>query len=277
MDQVSKSVKDHLKDAWEIAWDTIHRFGDDDCMHLAAGIAYYSLLSMFPLVMLLTSIAAFFYEPDEATEWLVERLGDHLPVTEEFLSGALEGVHLTRGPLAAIGVIGMLFGSTMAFGATMRALNRAWGLGGRIPRSFLRSKAWEFGFLGAIAVLFLLSLAATGLFETALEPAWWILHYVVPFVFVTSVFFLLYKFGPAIDTRWSDIWLPAVLAGVVFEGAKHIFTWYVSNLAQYSAVYGSIATVIILLIWVYFAAGILLFGAELSYTLADRRGHVVDG
>jgi membrane protein len=83
---------------------------------------------------------------------------------------------------------------------------------------------------------------------------------------------VLYKVLPDTKVKWRDIWLPSVLAGAVFEIATYIFGWYVTSLGNYNAVYGSLASVIILLLWVYLSAVILILGAEMGSVLAARRG-----
>jgi membrane protein len=270
-------VRRFLREVWDILWDCIHRFGDHDCMQLSAGIAYYSLLSMFPLVMLLVSVASFFFSPDEATTWLVDRVGNNLQVSEGDLTSAFQGAVQSRGPVGVVGVVGLAIGSTAALGAMIRSINRAWGFSGRIPRSFVRSKLWEFALLGSVLVLFLLSFAATGFMEGMGRHPWWgfVLH-VVPFGLVIGVFLVLYKLLPATHVSWRDIWLPSVLAAAAFEIAKRIFTWYVGTLANYNAIYGGLATIMLLLLWVYLSAAILLFGAELGSVLATRRGRGID-
>jgi membrane protein len=131
-------IRDSLKEAWAVGKDSVRQFGDNDGMHMSAGVAFYALLSMFPLVMLLVSVSGFFFEPEEASDWLVERLGDRLPVTEEFLAPALDGVVLIRGPMAVVGMVGVILGSMTVFGAIVRSINRAWGIHRKGARSFLR-------------------------------------------------------------------------------------------------------------------------------------------
>ncbi|MDY6834370.1 MAG: YihY/virulence factor BrkB family protein [Chloroflexota bacterium] len=260
------------KEVWKVVWEAIQQFMQKDDMHMAAGIAYYAFLSLFPLAMLLLSIAGFFFEADEATSWLMERLGSQMPLSEEFLDEALRGIITERGYIGIAGFIGLIIGSIALFGAIMRSINRAWGLGGKNAGSFLKRKLWELAMLGAAVVLFLLSLTATGVVDSLVHNSG--SHFIlslIPFFSMICVFALIYKLLPALQVKWRDIWLPAVVAAIGFEVAKHVFVWYVANLGNYSAMYGFLASVILLLLWVYISAIILLFGAELGHVIAVKR------
>jgi membrane protein len=264
-------ARDFLKEAWAVCRDSVRQFGDNDGMHMSAGVAFYALLSMFPLVMLLVSVSGFFFEPQEASDWLVESLGDRLPVTEEFLAPALEGVVLIRGPMAVVGMVGVILGAMTVFGAIVRSINRAWGIHRKGARPFIKHKVRELALLGSVVVVFLLSLAATTLFQVMSPSSWGFLFHVIPLGLVIFILLVLYKVLPDTKVKWRDIWLPSVLAGSVFEIATYVFGWYVTSLGHYNAVYGSLASVIILLLWVYLSAIILIFGAEMCSVLAARR------
>ena len=78
------------------------------------------------------------------------------------------------------------------------------------------------------------------------------------------IFFVIYKVLPSVETRWRDIWLGVIIASALFEGCKHLFLWYLGNYAQFDQVYGNLASVVVLMVWAYVSAFILILGAEIA-------------
>jgi len=249
-------------------------------MHLSAGIAYYALLSLFPLTLLLVSIFSFVIEADQVADWVIERFGEETPVSLDFLRETLTKTASVRGPLGFLGVFGTLLASTLVFAAIMRSINRAWGMAGTGKRTFLRRKLWELALLMAMAMFFLLAFAATSVFEVLRERPiagyylttesiyWAIFLNSITFVVMVGILLMLYKYVPTTRVRWRDVLLPAVLAAAAFRLANGLLSWYVGSLGYWSAVYGSLTSVIVLLLWVYICANIVILGATMSAVLA---------
>jgi membrane protein len=251
-------------------------------MHLAAGVAFYALLSIFPMALVLVSIFSFFFKPEEVTSWLVDLFGKETPVSPDFLGETVEGVIAACGPVGIVGLVGMGLSSTLVFAAIMRSINRAWGLVGTGYRPFLRRKLWEFSLLGGMAFLFLLSLVADSLLEILgqtpfpgtefrLSPANTFGRFffgLIPVGVMAGILLLLYKFVPTTTVKWRDIWLPSLLGAAALKITNSILGWYVNTLGYYNAVYGSLSSVVVLLIWAYVCANILIVGATLSAVLA---------
>jgi membrane protein len=254
-------------------------------MHLAAGLAFYAFLSLFPLALLLISVFGFFFNPEEVTSWLIKLFGEQTPVSEDFLRDTVQAVMAARGPIGILGFLGLVLSSTLVFGAVMRSINRAWGLMGTGSRTFLRRKLWEFALLVGVASLFLLSLGATSFFEIlgqrpfpgtefrlSTDNAFWSFFLgLIPFGATASILLLLYKFIPATKVRWRDVWLPSLLGAAAFKLTNSLLGWYIRSLGYYNAVYGPLTSVIVLLLWIYVCANILIFGAALCSVLAARR------
>ena len=99
----------------------------------------------------------------------------------------------------------------------------------------------------------------------------WDIALIIPFFFSFVLFALAFRFIPNAAVRWGDVWPGAAVAAVGFEAGKFIFGWYVQNLGNYNLVYGSLGTIIVLLLWSYISASILLFGAELSSQYAQLK------
>ena len=271
-----------LKHVFVITQATIRKFSDEEGMHLAAGVAYYMLLSIFPIALLFISVFSYFAEPEEITTWLIDIMGDETPISPDFLFETVEGAAALRGPLGIIGLIGLILTSTLVFAAIMRAINRAWGLLGTGTRSFMRRKLWEFSFLVGTAILLLVSYTGSQLFRLLREirfpgtehyisgdsVLWSILTNLFFFVTLSLILFLLYMWVPTVKVKWRKALLPGVLAALAIMITNYFLGWYFSNWAYYDAVYGSLTSVIVLLLWVYVCANILIIGAALSSVLS---------
>ncbi len=259
---------------------TVKRFSDQEGMHLSAGIAYYALLSLFPVSLLLVSIFSFVIEADQVAEWVIERFGEETPVSLDFLRDTLTKTASVRGPLGFLGVFGTILTSTLVFAAIMRSINRAWGMAGTGKRTFLRRKLWELALLTALALFFLLAFAATSVFEVIRErpiagyylttqSVYWTLFLdSITFFVMVGILLVLYKYVPTTQVRWRDVLLPAVLAAGAYRIANGLLSWYIGSLGYWSAIYGSLTSVIVLLLWVYICANILILGASMSAVLS---------
>lgn len=271
-----------LKYVVDITRATIRRFSDEEGMHLAAGIAYYALLSIFPLIILFISLFSYFMNAEEIIKWVILRFGSETSLTLGFLDDAIIGSAANRGASGILGILGTLFSSTLIFAAIMRSINRAWGLMGTGNRSIWRRKLWEIILLAGVSSLFILSFTAanflgvvgkesipgTGLTFSTFEN---FIFAFVPFVATSGVFLLLYKTIPTTKVYWRDIWCPSLLAAAAIMIANALLRWYMRHITYYDTLYGPLAHVIVLLLWVYMCANILIIGAALCSVLADFR------
>lgn len=271
-----------LKYLLVIVQATIRKFSDEEGMHLAAGIAYYFLLSILPAALLFVSVFSYFAEPEEITTWLVDILGTKTPISPDFLLETVEGTTALRGPLGIIGLIGLILSSTLVFAAVMRAINRAWGLIGTGTRSFIRRKLWEFSLMAGTVILLLVTYSGSQLFRivreirfpgteyylTSNSVLWSILSSLFFFAVLSFILFLLYMWVPTIEVKWRKALLPGVLAALAIMITNYFLGWYFRNWAYYDAVYGSLTSVIVLLLWVYVCANIVIIGAALSSVLS---------
>lgn len=255
---------------------TIEKFLEDNCTHIAAGVAYYTLFSMFPLLLAAVSILGFVLGSRELENEIIERVGSFVPTSERLVADTIRGVIRARGATGLVATLGLLWSGTAIFAAIRRSLNIAWGI--KKPRPFLQQKAIELAMLLSLGGLLVISISiTTGISVVRKMSAsvpwvspidgnliWDTLMAAVPTVFTFTTFLLLYRFGPNAVIRWRDVWLGALVAALGFEVAKNVFVWYAQNVATYNLVYGSLGTVVAFLMWAYISVIILLFGAELS-------------
>ncbi len=269
-----RGVKDRLLNipVLELAHLTIKKLGDIDATHRAAGVAYYAFLSIFPLLLGLIAIFGFFLPSVNLQDALLNFIGDNIPGAANIVKDNIPSIIEMRGVMSALGIIIFLWGASSMFSAISLAINRAWDIS-RYNRHFFLRKASELGMVFGIGILFLLSLGTSAIISLVpqafglpqdlliIKVGSWL----VPFLLIFTVFLLLYKLIPNTKTYWRDIWPGALLAAVLFEVARVLFILYINNYANYQLIYGSISSIIVLLVWIYYSAFIMILGAEFTF------------
>ena len=260
----------------ELARRTWRELGDDYAVDLAASISYYAILSLFPLAIGLVSLFSLVLEADAVEREVFGFFHTYLPGSEGILAANVEAVGNVRGLLGIISAVGLLYTSSLLFGAITRAVNRAWD----IPhdRPFYIEKPRHIIMTLSVAPLFVLSIGATTALQVIGNDELPILGFLaflehngintlarpLPFVFSLLIFLLIYKFGPYTRTYWRYIWPGALLAAFLFDVGKSVFVFYLENYAAYERIYGTLASVIVLLAWTYMSGMIVVIGAEVS-------------
>jgi membrane protein len=268
--------------AVQLAARTVAGLGTHDASHMAAGIAYYAILSLFPLILGLIAVFGLILPSETVQEDLFDFFRENLPGYVDELQTNIDNVIGLRGTLGVLSVIGLFWSASAMFGAISRGINRAWDI--HIDRPFLVRKALELGMALGVGLLFLLSLGASSILTilssadvAAVGAAVQFGARVVALLLSLVIFLLLYKFIPNTRTSWQHAWPGAVLAAVLFEGVKSLFVLYLAHFANYEAVYGSVGSIIALLVWIYISAFILMLGAEFSHQYglmkAQARSH----
>ena len=260
----------------ELTRRTWRELGDDHSIDLAASIAYYSILSLFPLAICLVSLFSFVLEADTVEAEVNQFFHTYLPGADGILEANVEAVSNIRGVLGIVSLIGLLWSASMLFGAITRAVNRAWDI--EQDRPFYIDKPRQILMALCVAPFFLLSLVLTsGLQFIASEeiPILGKLAFLehnginalarpVPFIFTFVIFIFIYKFTPMTRTYWRYMWPGALVAALLFEAAKSFFIFYLDHYAAYERIYGTLASVIALLAWAYVSGFIVVIGAEIS-------------
>lgn len=268
-----------------------HEFLTDNCPHLAAAICFYLLFSLFPLTLAAASVLGFLSRSPEFQAKLILAIGDLIPISSDYITGAIEGVVGARGALGAVATVGLLWAGTSVFNAVRKSLNTAWGV--RQPRPFLHERLMELGMMAGVGLLLLVSVGLTTGLQVVRHlslPGFWarfvngdifwnLLVVLTSTSLVFFVFLFLYRFVPNTRVRWRDVWMGALVGAVLFEVAKNAFVWFAGSFANYGSVYGSLGTIIAFLTWTYVSAVILLFCAKLTsmypraaYLLAGKTG-----
>jgi membrane protein len=249
----------------------------------AAAIAYYTLFSIFPLTLGLVSLGGLVLDSVEAQEAVLRLVSAYSPAIVDLVEETIQQVLQARGTFGLIATLGFLWSSAGVFGALSRAINTIWEV--ERPRPVWEERAMALAMVLSVALLFFLSVFATAFFQVrdrlsailsgealtseGLLPN--LLSVIIPYVFTLLLFWVLYRVLPHTQITWSEVLPGALLASLAWEVAKDVFTFYVAEFALYSLVYGSLAAVIVLLLWSYISGVIILLGAEFTVQYARRR------
>jgi membrane protein len=258
--------------------NTAEGSGQHDAAQRAAGVAYYAILSVFPLLLGMIAIFGFVLPSGNLQEELLKFVGNNLPGASDILRQNIESIVNLRGAMSVLSLVILFWGSSAIFSAISLAINRVHDI--RLHRPFLIRKASELGMILSTGILLLLSLGVSAIIailrgvsdlpaadSIMLELA----SRLVAFLLILVVFLLLYKLIPNTRTYWRYVWPGALLAAIFFEIARTLFIFYISNFANYQLIYGSIASIIVLLVWIYYSAYILIMGAEFTFQYGRLR------
>lgn len=258
--------------------------GDD--LTYAASIAYYALLSMFPFALLgfavLGSVTADEQNRGEVLSFVLR----YFPGQFDFITKQLDAFRGSTVTLGIAGTIALVWGALGFFGAISTAVNYAWRV--EKTRNYWKHKLFSFLMLlvaGALLVAALLLVSAAQVvgatwFAKVLSqfPSLMVLRSLALRNATTAMFILVvgfvYYFVPNAKVRFRDVWIGAFLTGLLWKGALMVLAWYMRDMSRFTRVNGSIAAVVVFLVWVYVQAVILLYGVEFTAAFARlRREH----
>jgi membrane protein len=264
---------------------------NDKAPSRGAALAYYSMFAIAPIIILAVSLAGLVYGEAAASGKVADQLQGVAgkPVADAVESLVRSASNPKSSALAALVSLGIaLFGAATIFGELQDALNTIWKVTprpGRPVLSIVRERAFSFAMVLSAGVLLLALLAVS----TALNAArifipdwlpggvalWQGLNWLVSLAFVTLLFALIFKVVPDVHVPWRDVWFGAALTGVLFTLGKYLLAVYVTRAGVASA-YGAAGSLAVALVWVYYSAQIILFGAEFTRAQARRHGEACE-
>ena len=267
------------------AWLGFQGFYHSDNLTYAASIAYYSLLSLFPFFMLAFALLGRATADANDRNQVLKFVLEYFPSQFVFITGQLDAFRSSQKTFGALGTIGLVWGALGVFGAISTAVNYAWGV--EKQRSFWRHKLFSFIML-LVAGLILLTALLLVSASQVVGASWFAgilntfpglavlrslaIRYATTLLFILVVG-LIYYFVPNANVRFRDVWIGALVTGLVWKGALEGFSWYIRDMSRFTRVNGSIAAVVVFLVWVYTQAVILLYGVEFTAAYARlRRG-----
>lgn len=272
---------------WSLLKQTVAEWQRDKVSRLAAALAYYTTFSLAPILVIVIAIASFLFEQSTVQTRILEQmqslLGENAAgLIEEMLTSRSASEDGFRATIISVGLL--VAGASGFFIQLQDALNSVWNV---VPRQdqgiwgLVRDRLLSFGMVLGIGFLLLVSLmlsaalsAISNMFGDLLfgwDPGWQILNAGLSFGIITLLFALIYKILPDVKIGWSDVWTGAAITALLFTLGKTLIGLYLGNSGVASA-YGAAGSFVVLLLWIYYSAQILLFGAELTQVYANRFG-----
>ena len=278
-----------VADSISLLKQTFSEWLDDKVPQLGAALAYYTVFSLAPLILLLLAIVGFLFRNDPAGAWqkVTEQMSYFLDKSAiDVVQGiAQKASQPNKGVLATvIGILLALFGASGVFGQLQDALNTIWGVKtkpGVGIMGFIRSRFLSFAMVAGVCFLLLVSLVFESVLKSfsryvqAMFPGGIVIALVVYSIFDLAVVVLLFasifKFLPDVKIQWRDVWIGAVMTAIFFAIGKWALGLYLGS-GTASSAYGAASSLITLLLWIYYSSQILLFGAEFTQVYAARAG-----
>ena len=275
--------------AFSLLKQTFNEWLQDKAPQLGAALAYYTVFSLAPLVLVLLAIIGFVFRDDPAGAWskMTQQMGYFLDPSAVQVVQDIAQKASQPGKSALATVIGIalaLFGASGVFGQLQDALNTIWGVKAKPAQGiwgFLRSRFLSFAMVAGVCFLLLVSLAIEALLKgfshyiQSVLPGGIVIalsvYLIFDFAVVVLLFALIFKSLPDVKIQWRDVWIGAVMTAILFGIGKWLLGFYLGSGAAASA-YGAASSLITLLLWVYYSSQILLFGAEFTQVYAARAG-----
>ncbi len=283
-----RKLRVKLKTVFTLLKETVEEWNKDKASRLAAALAYYTVFSLSPLLIIAIAIAGAIFGEEAARGEIVGQIQGLVGKDgAEFIQTAIESAAKPTeggGFASAISVVVLLFGASGVFSQLQDALNTIWevqpdpkaGAGGFIRARFLAfSMVLGIGFL--LLVSLLLSAALSGVIGylghlfPVIASLLQVANFVLGFIVTTVLFGLIYKFLPDVKIKWNDVLIGAAITSMLFSIGRYFLGLYLGN-SSFGSTYGAAGSLVIILAWVYYAAQILFFGAEFTQVYARKYG-----
>ncbi len=270
---------------------TFHEWSEDGASRLAAALAYYTTFSLAPLLILVIAIAGLIGGRQAAQNQTMTQVQDLLgPQGRQFVQGMIENASQPRTGITAtiVGLVTLLFGALGVFTDLQSSLNTIWdvkpkpaqGLWDGVKR-FIVDRLLSFAMVLGIGFLLLASLVISAVLSAVggyIGNTWplgniWpqVINFGISFLVVMALFAMIFKFLPEVEIAWKDVWLGAAFTALLFTIGKLLIGLYLGK-SRIGSVYGAAGSLAILLLWIYYSAQILFFGAEFTQVYANRYG-----
>lgn len=278
-----------LKTAYELLRETVQEFLNDKCPQLGAAIAFYVMLSLAPLLLVVIGIAGLAFGDDAARGQVVHQFRDLVGeqgavAVQDMLANSQSK---TGGILSTvIGVIILVVGATSVFAQLQQALDTVWNVPERKSSglgiwALIRDRLLSFSMVCGLAFLLLVSLVLSAVLNGLNDwlnaqlggaaTAAGVINFVLSLALSTLLFALIFKVLPHAHVSWRSVWVGALATGALFNLGKYLIGLYLGQAAVGSS-FGAAGSLVVLLVWVYYSTQLLLFGAEFTQIYANRYG-----
>jgi len=276
-----------LKGLWKLLGGAYVKWSDDHAQALGAALAFYTVFSLAPLLLIVIAIAGIVFGQEAAEGQIIGQIQGFVgEESANAIQGMLEHTRTaSTGFIAtAVALVTLLFGASGVFAQLQDALNTIWGVKAKPGLGILQTLKDRFtsfvavlgtGFLLLVSLMLSAGLAAVGDTLQALlpapEPLLQSINFLVSFVVITLLFAMIYKLIPDVSIRWKDVWIGAGMTAFLFTIGKLFIGLYLGK-SDVGLAYGAAGSLIVILLWVYYAAQIFLFGAEFTAVYAASHG-----
>jgi membrane protein len=278
----------NVKSGFGLVKESFKEWKDDGALDLGAALAYYTIFSLAPLLLIATAVAGLVWGREAVQGQLVGELRGLLgPQGAEAVQTMIANAGKRQGSgilATVVGLVTILFGATGVFVQLQNALNRVWNVKAK-PKSgmwnFVRNRLLSFGMVLGIGFLLLVSLAvsaavsALGTWATSRLPGGetliQIVTFVLSFALMTGLLGMIYKYLPDVKIAWRDVWVGAVVTALLFTAGKFLISLYLGK-SSVASTYGAAGSLVILLLWIYYSSQILFLGAEFTQVYASKYG-----
>jgi membrane protein len=271
--------------AWTLSKSTILSFVEDDALSKGAAIAFYTVTSIVPILLIVVAVAGLAFGKEAAQNGIIGQLSGLMgKESAEFLQSAIANAqNKSSGTIATlIGVATLIVTASGVFGEMQSALNAIWKVdsSGTPVSRLVRARAASLGLVVSLGFLMMVSLVASagltalGNYLNAVLPFGKVLlaivNGIVSFTLISVLFAAIYKVLPDRPVQWRDVVVGSAVTSLLFTGGKSLIGWYIGSSAVASS-YGAAGALIVILLWVYYSAQIFLLGAEFTKAYSDLR------
>jgi membrane protein len=274
-------MKSKILQYFGLLWQALKKFNRDNGFFLSSGISFNVLVNLIPfMLLLLAMVGTYLYNDQNVLNHIHGYLRDLAPALDPEIMKNLTDVIQNRQIAGILGFAGVLWFSTLLFASLRSALNIVFMV--EKSRGILRGIGIDLLMVLLAGILLLVSMSLSSLvtflqgyhgqISLATGPTiQWMLKYLLPFFLTYCVFCLIFKIIPNRKVHFKSAFQAALFTSLLWESAKHVFGWYVVHVADYSMFYGSLGTLLIFVLWVYYSSMILVVGAEFAYFLEEDR------
>jgi membrane protein len=277
-----------LKAGWQLFKLSFAEWMNDSTFEWSAALAFYTIFSIAPVLLIAVGVASFFLAPDTATDQIVGEM--EKMIGAQGANAARQVVESSRGFgkglwAVIVGIVTLITGATAVFGELQSALNQIWDVKAKPDRgvimSFIVDRLRSFSIAICVGFLLLVSLVISAVIsglQTYLNNwlpgvpwVWQTANVVSSFLVIAVLFAMIYKFLPDVVISWKDVWIGAAVTALLFTGGKYLIGLYLGQTATTNA-FGAAGSLVVLLFWVYYSALISFLGAEFTQVYARRYG-----
>lgn len=281
-----------LKGMWEVLKNSFNGFLDNKVLKLSASLAYYTVFSLGPLLIVILFLCGKFLGKEAAEGGIYREIEKFVGSdTAIQLQQIIKNVAISEqsGLSAVIGIITLLIGATTVFAEIQDSINTIWGLKPKPGKNtwwqLIKIRLLSFGVIGSLGFLLLVSLAVSALveglskgvkeqFPDVTVVVFYIVNLVISFAVITTLFAVIFKVLPDAKIKWRDVIAGSIATALLFMLGKFGISFYISK-TNIGSTYGTAGSLVVLLVWVYYSSTILYFGAEFTKAYAIKFGAAI--